>query len=188
MFVLSKLFKPAQYVRISHNEKKWFDIILPVIFAIGFIVLLNQFAYPIKLAGKDSLISLVNGMLQILSGFYIASLAAVSTFQKEGMDLPMEGSPPKLKGNVLTRRNFLSYLFGYLAFISILLYFIGGFVNLFQSNIPVALDGFFEKWNFIFLFTYLVLVFNVFFTTVLGMHFLIDKIHMITPTLKDNNN
>lgn len=187
MFVFSKLLKPLKYAQINHNEKKWFDVFLPCVFALGFILVIKQLPAPITITGKDSLVSLVNGMLQILSGFYIASLAAVATFQKEGMDEPMEGIPPTLNGVALTRRNFLSYLFGYLAFVSICLYFTGGFVNLIQPNVPNMLGGLVNKFSSFFLFIYLVLAFNVFFTTVLGMHFLIDKIHETKPQLNDNN-
>ena len=119
MFIFDKLFKPIQYLFIKHNEKKWFDFILPFIFALIISLIIHFLPKPISLIGTDGVISLVNGMLQILSGFYIASMAAVSTFQKQGMDKIMDGSPVILFGNALTRRQFLTYLFGYLAFMSI---------------------------------------------------------------------
>ncbi|MBT1949059.1 hypothetical protein KKZ58_14270 [Enterobacter kobei] len=177
MSLFAKIITPIDYLMISHNEKKWFDFVLPII-ASGIVVLvINFLPKNISLIGKDSLISLVNGILQILSGFYIASMAAVATFQKKGMDDVMDGVAPRLRGKKLTRRRFLTYLFGYLAFISITLYFIGGAVQLISSSIK---DLHLAQYNWlrnICLFIYMSFVCNILSTTALGMFFMIDKMH-----------
>lgn len=175
--MIDKLLKPMNYMGIKHAEKRWFDIYLPLCLAVLICIIIFNLPKPIALIGKDSLISLVNGILQILSGFYIASMAAVATFQKEGMDKYMDGIPPKLKGVPLTRRNFLTYLFGYLAFMSILMYFVGGFIQLSASSISFWCTGFHSSIKAILVTVYLFVICNILTTTVLGMHFLIDKIH-----------
>ncbi|WP_298775152.1 hypothetical protein [uncultured Shewanella sp.] len=175
--MISKLFKPMYYLGIKHTEKRWFDVYIPMLLALLVSIIIFSLPKPIALMGKGSLISLVNGILQILSGFYIASMAAVATFQKEGMDKYMDGVPPKLGGEPLTRRNFLAYLFGYLAFMSILMYFVGGFIQLSVSNISFWMIDVHRSVKFILLAIYLFVVCNILTTTVLGMHFLIDKIH-----------
>ncbi|MFW3346931.1 hypothetical protein ACN9PN_00890 [Klebsiella pasteurii] len=177
MSVFSKVFTPIDYVRIKHPEKRFFDWILPVLTAAAITVVISILPKSVSIIGKDSLVSLVNGILQILSGFYIASMAAVATFSKEGMDDVMQGEPPKLKKQKLTRRKFLTYLFGYLAFMSIALYFLGGALQLTStsikelhlSSIPIAKG--------ILLFFYLTAVCNIIYTTALGMFFMIDKMH-----------
>ena len=83
MSLFAKIITPVDYLMISHNEKKWFDFILLVIASIIIVSIINILPKNISLIGKDSLVSLVNGILQILSGFYIASMAAVATFQKK---------------------------------------------------------------------------------------------------------
>lgn len=175
--MLDKLFKPLGYIGIKHSEKRWYDIFIPAILAVLIGTIIFTLPKPIALIGKDSLISLVNGILQILSGFYIASMAAVATFQKEGMDKVMDGIPPTLNGKVLTRRNFLTYLFGYLAFMSILMYFVGGFIQLSASSISFWMIEFHRFFKFCLVVLYLFVVCNILTTTALGMHFLIDKIH-----------
>ncbi len=73
---------------------------------------------------------LVNGLLQVLIGFFVASLAAVATFQRPGMDENMRGKAPTLQGKGVTRRQYLCYMFGYLAFMSIAVYFGSGVLEL----------------------------------------------------------
>lgn len=195
MIVFDKLFKPLDYIRIKHAEKLWFDAVLPAILAIVCAACLYALPKPVALIGKDGIISLVNGILQILSGFYIASMAAVATFQKEGMDDKMEGIPPKIKvkkrgkkvDKLLSRREFLTYLFGYLAFMSILMYFVGGFVQLTSGNIAILTAGMAAWFKYVFVALYMFAVFNILCTTILGMHFMIDKIHRPKQKLIDKN-
>ncbi|USP09803.1 hypothetical protein L1S45_22075 [Aeromonas dhakensis] len=187
MFIVDKLLKPLRYIQISNNEKRWFDLWLPITFAVLVTVLLYLLPKPISFLGKDSIVSLTNGILQILSGFYIASMAAVATFNRDGMDDPMAGGDcPRLDGQKLTRRGFLSYLFGYLAFTSILMYFAGGLCQLMLESLRELFRDY--PWiKMVGSFLYLTALFNIIFTTVLGMHFLIDRIHRSEPHLYDNN-
>lgn len=195
MIIFDKLFKPLDYIRIKHSEKLWFDAILPAILATLCAVCLYMLPKPIAFIGKDGVISLVNGILQILSGFYIASMAAVATFQKDGMDDQMEGMPPKLKiikrkkpiYKNLTRREFLTYLFGYLAFMSILMYFVGGFVQLTSGSISIVTAEMHLWIKYVLVGLYMFVVFNILCTTILGMHFMIDKIHRPKPKLLKGN-
>ncbi|EIX1612803.1 hypothetical protein MJ669_000693 [Cronobacter sakazakii] len=177
MSIRSKILTPIDYLFISHIEKKWFDFVLPLIASGVIVFLVHLLPKGISLIGKDSLVSLVNGILQILSGFYIASMAAVATFQKPGMDKTMTGVPPTLRGKKLTRRKFLTYLFGYLAFMSILLYFFGGALQLTSSSIKQLALAKVELVKTICLFIYLYFVCNILSTTALGMFFMIDKMH-----------
>lgn len=186
MIILDKLFKPLGYLKIKHGEKRWFDWVMPALFAVLATYGLACLPKPIALIGEKSLVSLVNGLLQILSGFYIASMAAVATFQKEGMDDKLDGKSTTLNGKSVSRRQFLTYLFGYLAYMSILMYFMGGFAQLAHSS--------FTSWvttaNYLFklaiVWVYFLLIFNILCTTVLGMHFMIDRIHRHKPILNDN--
>ncbi|MBH0074932.1 hypothetical protein I6F48_05045 [Pseudoalteromonas sp. SWYJ118] len=184
--ILDKLFKPISYIRIKHYEKSWFDFILPLGTTLLFFFIIYCLSEPIRLLGKEGLVSLVNGLLQILAGFYIASMAAIATFNKEGMDDIMDGTPPTLNGVELTRRQFLTYLFGYLAFCSICLYFIGGFAQLASLSLfhLVSLSSPFLKILLVGL--YIFAISNIMYTTVLGMHFMIDKIHRKKVVIRDN--
>lgn len=183
MTILSKMLTPIHYLTISHNEKRWFDFVLPIVMSSMLVLGMYLLPKQISLLGKDGLITLVNGMLQILSGFYIASMAAVATFQKAGMDDVMTGAPPILKGKKLSRRKFLTYLFGYLAFMSMAMYFVGGSLQLMSGNL---IDWSYFNGKSIRLvssFIYLFWVSNILTTTALGMYFMIDKMHDERPRL-----
>ncbi|HEN3281139.1 TPA: hypothetical protein U5D21_002992 [Yersinia enterocolitica] len=187
MSALSKIATPINYIWICHPEKRVFDFWIPALASISLGLFLLFLDKPIAILSKDGLISVVNGILQILSGFYIASMAAVATFQKDGMDDLMDGVPPKLKGVSLTRRKFLTYLFGYLAFSSILLYFIGGGLQLLAPTIAKIAWINIASVKQIFVTIYLFIVMNILCTTVLGMHFMIDKMHDDKKTVKLNH-
>ncbi|EJB8455014.1 hypothetical protein MW332_004868 [Vibrio parahaemolyticus] len=141
-----------------------------------FVFLLNLSPVNVAFIGQNGLVQLVNGLLQILIGFFVASLAAVATFQRAGMDEVMRGKPPTLGDKFVTRRQYLCYMFGYLAFMSIAVYFSSGVLAL-TMDIWKKLFGYhFEQIRQIGIFIYFVLVSNIIFTTLLALHFLTDRI------------
>lgn len=183
MSALKKILTPVDYIRIKHPEKRVFDFVIPLIISVIVTTFIFCLDKPIMLTSKDGLISIINGILQILSGFYIASMAAVATFQKQGMDSVMDGFPPILKGKELTRRKFLTYLFGYLAFSSILTYLAGGGVQLLSSTLTSSKIMEFPVIKIGLVGIYLFIVSNILCTTILGMYFMIDKMHDEKPKL-----
>ncbi|HAS3930571.1 TPA: hypothetical protein I6317_003470, partial [Vibrio cholerae] len=83
---IKKLLKPLYYLKIKHEQKLFIDIYLPLMVAALFLFLLSRTSVEIAFVGKSGLVQLVNGLLQVLIGFFVASLAAVATFQRPGMD------------------------------------------------------------------------------------------------------
>src|SRR5690606_6977027 len=91
------------------------------------------FKWDTNLLNPKGIITQSTELLKMLIGFYIAALAAVSTFPGQNLDQNFSGSKMiltvrrmgKKKTKNLTRREFLSYLFGYLAFLSIWLFILG---------------------------------------------------------------
>lgn len=186
MDIFGQLLTPIAYLRIRHPAKPWFDWYIPA--AITAIVFAAVFfaPKPVKVFGEHGLIFFVTDLIKMLIGFYIAALAAVATFAREGMDECVQGEPATLrvkrkgvaKESILTRRRFLSYLFGYLAFTGLVLYFAGAATTLFGSNLSLlqaALWGVVIKWCFVF--AYIFFTANLITTTLLGLHFLADRIH-----------
>ncbi|WIG82596.1 hypothetical protein KFZ68_07010 [Photobacterium damselae] len=141
-----------------------------------FLFLLSRAPVEIAFVGKSGLVQLVNGLLQILIGFFVASLAAVATFQRPGMDEVMRGKAPTLNGKDVTRRQYLCYMFGYLAFMSIAVYFGSGVLELTMNVWKGVFDNNFTQIKLIAIFIYFVLVSNIIFTTLLALHFLTDRI------------
>lgn len=189
---MSKLFKPIDYLKIQHPQKLKYDLYIPAFVAILGTLLLIILPQPVKFFGENGLVIVITNILQMLTGFYIASLAAVATFQKEDLDKPMPGRPLEItvaiqgvkKEEALTRRRFLCLLFGYLALLSFFLYFIGAGANLLVPNakyiIPIKLHHI-ARW--IFAIIYLFLTANLMITTLHGLYYMVERIHRSDPVL-----
>lgn len=192
--MISRLFKPLDYLRIKHRQKTIYDYVIPLIISIVGTTCIYLLPLPISIFGKSGFINAITGILQILTGFYIASLAAVATFDKRGLDVPLAGKPVILKvhrrGKLIdehvTRRKFLCLLFGYLALLSFFLYFLGSMANLLAANFsyltPPPLRCF-VKWLFVGI--YIFLTANLITTTLHGFYYLVDRIHRQDPQVKD---
>ncbi|HGM5295041.1 TPA: hypothetical protein ACKP0P_001609 [Serratia marcescens] len=188
--MLSMTLKPFKYLLIRHKDKKWFDFILPAIFSFSLSLIFYRLEKPFPLVATGGLVPQINSLLQMLIGFYIASLAAIATFGNSSIDDVMAGEPPtlkmKIKGSVnvipLTRRRFLCYLFGYLALVSIVLYLAGVVATLIGysgSNFLKQLTelGYIGVFKAILLFFYLFFLINLVLTTLLGLYYLSVRIH-----------
>lgn len=183
MHILTKLVTPLKYLLISHPQKSLVDIIIPVLMS-ALVIVFMLFTKPsILLIGKDGLIDSISAFAQFLTGFYVASLAAVATFPNKNMDCLMDGEPLTLAGKSLTRRQYLSYMFGYLAFVGICLAISGKILVLTASSIygisiVISSSGYLALSLFI-LFVYLALVFSIFMVTLYALYYLTEKIHAI---------
>lgn len=187
-----RLLIPLDYLRIKHSQKSKYDYTYPIISTL--IVLLIYYFLPVKpkIFGNESITSMIGNLLQILTGFYIVSLSAIATFNKSGMDSSMPGDPPTLKtthrGKMeiieLTRRRFLCLLFGYLSFLSLIIYFFGGTAELIKENINIF-PGVILYAKYVFLALYLFSFFNLMTTTFLGLYYMVDRIHKADPQFVD---
>ena len=185
-----KLFSPLNYLRIQHEEKRWYDYKIP---ALGGAVVMAAYAYfpnTIPLIGSSGLLVQVNGLLQVLIGFYIAALAAVATFTNSTIDEVMAGDAPtlveKYRGQKLrvqlTRRRFVCYLFGYLALASFVLFCMGLISILIGKNFSLWLAGLTSPSILLilktfFLGVYSTILINIITTTLLGLYFLSVRFH-----------
>ncbi|HDF7064033.1 TPA: hypothetical protein PER13_001713 [Enterobacter hormaechei] len=188
--MLRMTLKPFKYLLIKHDEKKWFDLILPAILAALISCAYYFLEKPFAIVATGGLIPQINSLLQMLIGFYIASLAAISTFGNENIDELMAGNPPTLKMKEkgewqeipLTRRRFLCYLFGYLALMSIILYLAGVIATLFGYSAADILKSLNDIGKMMILksfllFVYLFFLINLVLTTLLGLYYLSIRIH-----------
>jgi hypothetical protein len=127
----------------------------------------------------------LQGLLQILPGFYLTALAAISTFNKNDLDYYLPKPTPQIDILVsghrvliyLTRRKMLSYLFGYLTFLSLMLYI----STVIGSAIAPSFNQIFAPYSTAFLLVFEAL-FQIFFwqmiiITIFGLYQLCDRIH-----------
>ena len=183
----TKIFTVLTFLRLRSPDIFWYQWIYPtVFFAVvfgGFQFWGNQFLT----FDTDKLIGDVNALMGILVGFYIAALAAVSSFSNENLDQVMKGRAPTLttvrKGNeikeTLTRRRFLAIIFGYCATLAIILYVFGVLQVHLTVTQPVAwwaqtamnVAGQ-AAWGL-----YVWIVSSLLVVTLLGLHYLVERMH-----------
>ncbi|HEY4344421.1 MAG TPA: hypothetical protein VGN05_08740 [Parvibaculum sp.] len=190
---ISRLFRPLDYLRVRHEAKFKYDYGYPLAFATLTVGVSLLVPIQVNVFGNDGLIKIISGLIGILAGFFIASLAAIATFNNAGMDRVMPGQPPVLDVTVrgrkaqlqLTRRRFLSLLFGYLSMLSIFLYLIGEVSRVIAPDVVRSLQS---NWILLlrttFLFLYMCVFANLLVTTLLGLFFMSDRIHRSDSELK----
>lgn len=190
-----RILAPLNYLRIDHPEKRKFDITLPLMLAVFFVLpLLSQEFRSDAVEGDFNVIGNVTNFLGTMVGFFIAALAAVATFGKSEMDAPMPGEPRvrlEHRRNAetyfedLSRRRFLSFLFGYLSLLALLLYMLG--------QAYVIIDRYFVAAYFLdyrraifsgFWVVYSLGLANIISNTLLGLYYLTDRIHRPNPNLR----
>jgi hypothetical protein len=180
------LFSPLSYLRIKHRDKTVLDIVPPLLTSLIVSVFILVIPSQLTIFGQAGVVKACTDLLQMLAGFYIASLAAVATFNNQGMDEPMEGDPPTLRVKIngrpelqlMTRRNFLCHLFGYLSLLSFVLYFFGTFSNVIADEVRQALSPTNRLWTrncFVVLFA--AAMAHLIGTTLLGLYYLTDRMH-----------
>ncbi|MCR5874755.1 hypothetical protein LRS10_11610 [Phenylobacterium sp. J426] len=188
---MNRLLQPLAYWRIRHPAKWRYDLGLPAAVAVPLAALLLWGPLDLNLVGQNGLLDKINGLIGILSGFFIAALAAVATFDRPSMDDPMPGDPPKLRivergaayDVAMSRRLFLSMLFGYLSLASFGIYFFGSVLQLAaQADADISARVMFFARP-VLTASYLFVVSNIFVNTALGIYYLSYRLHDVTSKL-----
>ena len=183
---ITRLLTPLSYLRIERQDKILDELVIPGILTLFLMAVLLFFSGEIPIFSENGVVSVIVNYLQIVSGFYIASLAAVATFNKDSMDKAMPGIPVVLparkkrrgKPEALSRRRFLCFMFGYLAFVSLFLYFGGSALVLLAPHLKLIVSGVWLsilKWLVTSL--YIFMTANMLITTLLGLYYMTDRIH-----------
>lgn len=182
-----KVFTVFSFLRLRSPDIYWYQWVYPTVVFIlifgGFLLWGDQYLA----FDKEELIGDVNALMGILVGFYIAALAAVSSFSNENLDQVMKGRAPTItmvrKGDeikeTLTRRRFLAILFGYCATLAIILYIFGVLQVHLTVSSPTApwaqailsFAGH-AAWGL-----YVWIISSLFIVTLLGLHYLVERMH-----------
>lgn len=191
-----KLLYPLRYFRLRNKEKRLMDIIPSLILALVIsspYVLLDGASFFRVNGFLDKTLTLTSA----LTGFYVASLVAAATFSHPDLDKVIRSGAIALldrdeDGNriveLLTRREFACYIFGYLSFASLAISIASAFlvsisgVNL--ANISVwfaAHDVDFPRvWECLrgcALFSMSVAMSHLLVATTLGLYYLMDRLY-----------
>ncbi len=182
----TKVFTVFSFLRLKSPDIIWYKWIYPTV--LSAIVLGGYFLFGnwIKVPSLSNLIEDINSLMGILIGFYIAALAAVSSFTNENLDTIMKGRPPvifvKRNGDTieerLTRRRFLAIIFGYCAVLSIILYVFGVvFVKVTWSLPNGELALVFSVLKKIAWAVYTWGLASLLVVTLLSLHYLVERMH-----------
>ncbi len=177
---ITHFFTCLLFLRIKNPSLRIFQFWVPIILTIGAILLLNHIPNKSVLFNTGGLVDEINNLLNIMIGFYITSLAVVATFDNDNVDSEIKGiHKTTLKGKTISRRSFLCYLFGYCAFISIVIYILGLLPALFGVNeINIhSLKPYLECFKFGWAIIYFFSLASLLSATLLGLHYLTDRIH-----------
>ncbi|MDI1295164.1 MAG: hypothetical protein PSY12_04655 [bacterium] len=196
LWAARQLCAPLRYLMISQGtglftSKLTYDFVLPAIVSVSAGVLVCTLPLPLGFFASQGLIPDVISLLNLLIAFFIAALAAVATFDRPGLDEPMKGEPAILRRRnkrgvkmekVLSHRQFVCYLFGFLSFASLMtllgLYIVRMFktelVDLIQLHSWIAAVGKpLAAALFFFVLSQLVV------TMLLGVYFLCDRLQFL---------
>lgn len=178
-----KLLTPLSFLRLRSPDLLPYQWTIPLVLTA--LTLLGFYLLPVKpqLFPEKGLVNVVNGLLNTLIGFYIAALAAVATFNNPVLDQAMKGRAPILvihrQGERIeeqvTRRRFLVTLFGYCAFLAIMLFMFGVVSQVVAPSLTKV--AWMPVIRFVWLAIYFGLASSLFVVTLLGLHYLIDRMH-----------
>ena len=183
-----KVFTVFSFLRLRSPDIRWYQWVYPTLFFLLFYVV-ELFVNDVSFNSLDrpKLIADINDLIGFLVGFYIAALAAITSFKNESLDKEMGGRTPKLvhvrQGRSieekLTRRRFLAVLFGYCAGLSIFLY-IFGMVSL-HFELSKLMDTDLTStitivWKICGV-AYIWALSSLLVVTLLGLHYLIERMH-----------
>jgi hypothetical protein len=137
-WAVKQLSIPINYLRIRNGDgwfhsKRTYDFVLPCLLALAACAYFWWLSISFAVFDHPVLIKRISDLLALMIVFYMAALAAVATFDRDGIDNELEGEPAilsvrdpnnadRLIDKTLSYRQFISYLFGYLSFLSLMLY------------------------------------------------------------------
>lgn len=120
-----KLAEPLRFLLIRYAERRRYFIATAVL-AATITAIYGFIPHKPAILGAEGILADLRGLVSILFPFFVGALAAVTTFTREGLDEPTVGGRAILLNKgvevVLTRRQFVCYIFGYCAFLSAVLF------------------------------------------------------------------
>lgn len=185
------LLKAFGFLRIKYNGTNLNFVLyyLPLILSIFvatflFLIDLNSDQH-INIFTQNSFDS-ISTFVQVLPGFYIASLAAIASYNNPNIDNAMTGNPPYLEEKVtdgsrkskLSRRRFLTLMFGYLAAVSMISTIFLFFTRLgYDSSILPVSYFFYTTVYYILCLVFFFIFFQMVLVTLHGIYYLADRMH-----------
>lgn len=201
LWAIRQLLVPLNYLRIRHgtgllHSKRVYDFVFPIFFALVTCAAFLWLQLQLAVFSHEELVKRLLDLLALMIVFYMAALAAVATFERQGIDNPLRGEDAILSvrhhdggtyaDKKLSYRQFISYLFGFLSFLSLRLYIViiilaVGWPQLelhFKAHHRISwlLENIADPVLFLFVMFF---VGQLIFTSLLGIYFLTDRIQTL---------
>ena len=183
------LLRPFSFLTVKHPSRLplWVNWLLPILLTALAVLGLWLLKSPVNIFGVQGLIERVLGFVQTLAGFYIAALAAVSSFNSPHLDRAMPDPAPTmyikyngvLQSVAATRRRFLTSMFAYLTALSIILSLLAMAVLVLAPALKQTWPSVVVPLHWIGLFCFLFALFQMICVTFWGLFYLGER--MLTP-------
>lgn len=177
-----RLLTPVRYLTIEHAMQPKFNWWWPI--GLTSVTMAVFWALPVtpEVLGERGFLKGIRELIGLFAAFFVVALAAVSTFALESLDKPMVGTTPRLDGRDLSRRQYVCYLFGYLAVLSFVLFLVAIGAEILAPSLRILLPIRILWWARATLGSLYALAFwNMFCTTLLGIFFLVERVHLTIP-------
>ena len=200
-WAIKQLTVPANYLRIKHgrgvfHSKRVYDFVLPALLAVCTLVAFAWLDISFSLTAHPALMKRITDLLALMIVFYLAALAAVATFERQGIDdlLPNNDATLWIRNpdggawekKALSYRKFISYLFGYLSFLSLFLFVFLAFLDVgweslekrFATN-SIVLHALTTYVDPLILLATFFAIWQLLITSLLGIYFLTERIQTL---------
>jgi hypothetical protein len=176
-----RLTAPIRYLLIQHPEKNLYNFVLPIFFAaVGVAIFTLASPQPI-IFGENGALKLLRDALIMAVPFMVGALASVSMGAPgKYLDNRFAGAELTLDDRILTARQFVCYLLGYLSFLGLLTLGATIVAQLFQPAIGNflthgSLSWYVVRWSGLSVLA--ILVSSLMVTTFWALYFLTDVVN-----------
>jgi hypothetical protein len=200
MWFFRQIGAPFAYLRIKVGsgwcESKLFvDFGAPFFLAVALCLLHREVLGSPEFFGADQFVAKFSKFFELLSAFFLAALAAVAVLDRKGLDEPLRGFQATLErwsnersqyiDVVISRRQFVCYLFAYLSAATLLATLILPFFEFYVKNLKADWAQISPCWFVFGRFIFFGLLSNIVIVSLYGIYFLSDRIQTFSESKDD---
>lgn len=175
------ILSPFKFLAVSYPGGFALAWAIPAIlasFAIGLIFILD---IDVQLKGEDGVLRATTSLFTVAGGFFVAALTVLITNDHPVLNGYFVGDHKpyiKYESEPLTRKRFLSLLFGYISFLSFFLVSFSILINIYFSLFE-RVSSFFLKISIFYIMSAIgaFAAFQVLLLSLVGLHYLTDRLH-----------
>lgn len=172
---------PFLFLKVHFLQKNLVIWFIPATISLVVVSLTYWLSIDVAISGQDGLLSQLTTLLTIAGGFFVTSLTLLLTNDHPVLNSYFVGEPkPHIVSETepLTRKRFLSLLFGYLSSLSFALVAVCLLLNLFASSLMNLFQTeIFDFAKAVAGFALVFIMLHVGSLALVGLHYLTDRLH-----------